>query len=310
MAKHFIILLFLSLIFLLSGCTTLLSAENVFENDLNNTEQEDQQISSSVTLEEAITNTQSDLVENFWFRAHIANNIDNRKNTHMTLDGIMIKPYGYYMRNSLLAEPYEYYRWEDQAYMRHTGNWFRGHEPSLPFDTSYGYDYWKPVLNKANIIATDTVLSIPTTVHEINLTGAEFAQLDRPFLEAQEGSNSSNIAAVLDLTKIRVLFYVGDVAQSTEDREILPIIYKYQTFIQMPIPGAGYMNQEVQHFIFRVNDDRSYLPDVEEIEKFLIEIADIDDEDFEDDVDFEEGDIKDDDLKEGDFKDDDFDELN
>src|SRR5690625_3784516 len=160
-----LLLIYSMTLFLLTACT-LPSGENVFVH----VEEEASTVSSSsVSLEEAIAHTESDLLERFWFRAHVANNIEKRRITHMTTNGIVVRPDGYYMNNSFITKPYEYYRLDDDVYIRNNNNWFRGREPSLPFDPFYGFDVWKPVLNKATVIREDDVLSIPVHVHEIEL---------------------------------------------------------------------------------------------------------------------------------------------
>lgn len=254
---------------LLSGCT-LQSGLNVFDSAVETGFAVVDEEKDVVPLLEAIQQTQSDLVKKFWFRAHIANNIEKRRTTYMTVNGIVIRPHGYYMHNRLVAQPFEYYRWDDQVYVRHEEQWYPGREPSLPFDVFYGFDYWETYVDKAQLIGEDEVLSIPTHVYELQLSGRELLDMDVPMFRDLK-SDIEKIKALVDETKVRVLFYVGQASESNEQRDILPIIYKYQTWIQMPIPGAGYMEQEVQHFIFRVNEDNVEMNSVEEIEKYLID---------------------------------------
>lgn len=271
--RFFVATLFLFTLLLLSGCT-LESGLNVFDSAVETslaTVEEDQEV---VSLAEAMEHTQSDLVDKFWFRAHVANNIEKRRTTYMTVNGIVVRPHGYYMHNRLVAQPFEYYRWDDNIYVRQNQNWFRGREASLPFDIFYGFEHWQPYLERATLLGEDEVLSVPTFVYEIELTGEEMLNMDVPmFADLKE--DTEKIKPLLNETKVRVLFYVGQADKSTEQREVLPIIYKYQTWIQMPIPGAGYMEQEVQHFIFRVNEDNVEMNSLEEIEKYVIEIDEV-----------------------------------
>lgn len=263
----------LGLSLFLSGCTVK-SGLNVFDSAVETSLAVIDEERQLVSLADAITHTQSDLVEKFWFRAHIANNIEKRRTTYMTVNGIVIRPHGYYMHNRLVAQPFEYYRWDDQVYVRQNENWFRGREPSLPFDVFYGFDYWLDYAEQATLIGEDEVLSVPTFVYELELSGDEWLTMDVPMFHDLK-VEMEKIKPLLAETKVRVLFYVGQEERSTEQKEILPIIYKYQTWIQMPIPGAGYMEQEVQHFIFRVNEDNVEMNTVEELEKYVIEIDDM-----------------------------------
>lgn len=268
MDKKYIIILWSTLLLVLTACT-IPSGENVFTDEA---EEEQTAIEKSeVTLEEAIENTASDLLERFWFRAHVANNIEKRRITHMTTNGIVIRPDGYYMNNSFITKPYEYYRLGDRVYVRNNENWFRGREPNVPFDPFYGFDAWLPVADRATLLREDDVLSIPTVVYEIELTGDEFLQLHPDGFE-QLPEEMKTMKPLLDETNVRTLFYVGQTEKGTDDLHILPVIYKYETWIQMPVPGAGYMEQEIQHFIFRVNEESVEMPDVDEIERYLIDI--------------------------------------
>lgn len=261
--------LFLLAILVLSGCTVK-SGPKVFDTAEETGFAPVDEEKEAVSLLEAIQHTQSDLVEKFWFRAHIANNIEKRRTTYMTVNGIVIRPHGYYMHNRLVAQPFEYYRWDDQVYIRHEEEWYPGREPSLPFDVFYGFQFWEPYVEKARLVGEDEVLSIPTHVYEIELNGRELLDMDVPMFGDLK-RDMEKIEALIEETRVRVLFYVGQVEKSNEQREILPIIYKYQTWIQMPIPGAGFMEQEVQHFIFRVNEDNVEMNSVEEIEKYLVD---------------------------------------
>ncbi|HLQ74396.1 MAG TPA: hypothetical protein VK125_09210 [Bacillota bacterium] len=272
--------MFQSLIILslfLTGCS-ISSGPLIFDDE------EDEEIiepseeqKNILLLEEAMHNTESNMVENFWFRAHIANNIEKRRNTHMTVDGIVMRPDGYYMKNTLVTEPYEYYRWGDDVYIRQNDNWFRGREPELPFDIFYGFDQWKDLADEAIATRTDTVLDVPTIVYELELTGEEMLQVDPSYFEDILDDDNEQLDNVLDLTEVHVSFYIGDETEQMEGREVLPIVYKLAVNISMPIPDAGYMEQDIEHFIFRVNSDSTEMTEREEIEEYIIEIDDAQD---------------------------------
>lgn len=270
-----IVLIYLTAILMLVGCSVS-SGPKQFDNELTSETNTalPEKATEIIPLKEAIDHTQSDLVKQFWFRAHIANNIEKRRNTHMTVNGIVKRPHGYYMRNTLVTQPYEYYRWNDQTFIRQNNNWFRGREPELPFDIFYGFHKWEPLLGRSEVIRADDVLGIPTIVHQIELNGIELLDLDDSFAHYLPTDEQTQLTNVLDNTNVQALFYVGDITQSTDDREVLPIIYKSQIFIQMPVPDAGYMEQEVQHFIFRVNLDNIEMTSIDEIERYVIEIDD------------------------------------
>ncbi|MFA9559340.1 hypothetical protein ACERII_18670 [Evansella sp. AB-rgal1] len=270
MPKFGLLITYLALFVGLAGCSTLPSAENVFEN--NDTAIEANEVQATVSLVDAIDYTQSDLLDRYWFRAYVANNIEKRRITHRSANGIVVQPEGYYMNNTFITRPYEYFQTDGQSYVRNNKNWFRGREPIVSFDPFYGFEEWSPFFDRSEIIGEDLVLSVPTAVHQIELTGRELSELDSPLIEQLTGREIDRLTPILDQTRIRVLFYIGQPEKSTGDMNVLPIIYKYQTWIQMPIPGAGYMEQEIQHFLFRVNEEVVRLPDVDQIERYVIEI--------------------------------------
>lgn len=272
MLKYAIRFVCLVLLLVVTGCTTLPSADNVFENNYPVDIDSNKEVEASVSLEEAIAYTESDMLKRYWFRAYVASNIEKRRVTHMTRNGIVVQPHGFYMNNSFITKPYDYYQWDNESYIRMNNNWFRGREQEVPFEPTFGFGEWQPLLGQAEIIGEDTVLSIPTTVHQIELSGQELIELESPLLQGLSENIGDELAPLLEQTNIRVLFYVGQPEKSTDDIDVLPVIYKFQTWIQMPIPGAGYMEQEIQHFIFRVNEESVEMIDVEQIERFLIEI--------------------------------------
>lgn len=265
-----LLLLFCSSFLFIAGCNTLPSGENVF--DSSSDEKETFTEKPSLTLEEAIENTESDLLERFWFRAHIANNIEKRRITHMTINGIVVRPHGYYMINTLMTKQYEYYRWDDEVFIRHEQNWFRAREPELAFDPFYGFSEWKRYLQRAQLVRQDNVLGIPTYVYEIQLTGKELLDNHPSFFAPLKTDELEKITPILEQSTIKVFFYVGDVDNEQFQNKVLPVIYKFQAIIQMPVAGAGYMEQEVQYFIFRVNDESVELTPKEEIEKYVIDM--------------------------------------
>lgn len=276
MIKNMCRILVLLVIFL-SGCSLSsgpLTFDDEAEEEVNVPSEEQKNI---LKLDEAIDNTESDMVENFWFRAHIANDIEKRRNTHMTVDGIVMRPHGYYMKNTLVTEPYEYYRWDDHIYIRQNDNWFRGREPEHPFDIFYGFDRWREMVDQAEATHTDTVLDVPTIVYEMDLTGEELLQVDPSYFEHILDEDNKQLDKVLDHTEVRVSFYVGDETEQMEGRDVLPIVYKLAVNISMPIPDAGYMEQDIEHFIFRVNSESTEMTDREEIEQYIIEIDDAQD---------------------------------
>ena len=263
--------LFAASLTFLSGCV-IESAERSFENGGEDTfaplAHEDY-----ISLEEAIAYTDSDLLEQFWFRAYVANNIEKRRITHMTNNGIVDRENeSYYAVNSFVTRPYDYFRDPDHVFLRRAGNWFDGREPVVPYDIFYGFEEWGDALDDAEVVGMGEVLSIPTFVHELTLSGEELFGLGADTLQELSGPEADRLAPILDNTDVTVHFYVGDETQSTDETEILPVIYKYEIFIDMPVPGAGFMEQEMQYFLFRVNDPGIDMVEADEIAPFVIEI--------------------------------------
>lgn len=270
-----IIIPFVMAILAISGCTVASESkefENIYKDDTNKVGLNE--VKTVVPLEEAIIKTQSNLVKQYWFRSHIANNIEKRRSTYMTLDGVVINPDGYYMRNTLVTQPFDFYQWNNHTYIRQNDNWFHGRTKEVPFETTFNFDSWMPLLNRSEIVRVDDVLGVPTIVHQIELTGDELLELEHPFAKSFPSKRASGLSNILKNTNVQVLFYIGDISKSTSEREILPIIYKHQVWIQMPIPDAGYMEQEIQHFLFRVNSENIEMLSVEDIERYVINIED------------------------------------
>lgn len=263
--------LILMISLLLSGCFVLESGDKTFDS-------EHEEIETGLPHEEyiplikAVENTQSDLLEQFWFRAFVANDIEKRRITHMTHNGIIDREEErYYAVNSFATRSYDYFRDPDNVFLRRSSNWFEGREPVVPFGIFDGFEEWGPYLEDAEVVGTDEVLGIPVFVHEITLSGSELMDLNPETLQMLTGQRGTRLEPILNNTSVTVQFRVGDDTQASDDLDILPVIYQYNTWIDMPIPGAGYMEQEIQYFLFRVNDPGIDMVNADEIAPFVIE---------------------------------------
>ncbi|WP_134699947.1 hypothetical protein [Ammoniphilus sp. YIM 78166] len=264
--------LLLSVLLLLTGCT-IPSSKTVFSL----TEQQNPNVTTMDArglLQEAVKMTteghpgDKKRSNEFWYNGYIRNSIGDRKTTSM-YEGILIRPSQAYLVNGRMAGiPFSYYRWEDHYYLKKGDVWFRASKDQvLPYDPFNGFLDWLPLMDNAQKLPDDAVLNTPTDVIEVRISGKEWVEKSTSplFEELKEKiATDPSLAHVLDNSVVKTTIWIGK-----EDR----YIYQYRTWIVMPLPGGGYVDQEVYFRFYKFGDpgipDRVKQP--EEVEKWVVE---------------------------------------
>lgn len=265
--------LVLSVLLLLTGCT-IPSSKTVFSL----TEQQAPNVATldaRSLLQEAVKMTTEGHPDDkkrsnseFWYNGYIRNSIGDRKTTSM-YEGILIRPSQAYLVNGRMAGiPFSYYRWEDHYYLKKGDVWFRASKDQvLPYDPFNGFLDWLPLMENAQKLPDDAVLNIPTDVIEVKISGKEWVEKSTSplFQELKERITADpSLAHVLDNSVVKTTIWIGKKHR---------YIYQYRTWIIMPLPGGGYVDQEVYFRFYKFGDSgiRDRVKEPQEVEKWVIE---------------------------------------
>ena len=254
---------------LLSGCTYE-SGTKQFANELTpeKSEQAVAQTESGVewfkaSLKNAETNPDA---QKFWYNGYIKNTILSRQTNGM-FDGVVVKPEGYLVNASIATQKYQYLVRGDKRYIRASDNWLEAKDNPLPINVMQGYEDWLPFLDKAVQLEDEKVLGTMCVPFQIKISGEEWLAKSKSDLFApfkQELANRSDLQQILKHSTVKMTFWIG---KDPKDR----LLHQYQTWIILPIPGAGYMDQEVIYRFFKYNDPGIQLTDLKEVEKYLLQ---------------------------------------
>ncbi|RFB38487.1 hypothetical protein [Brevibacillus sp. VP] len=199
----------------------------------------------------------------YWFSGYVKNRMMSRETTSM-FDGIVEGPDAYQVTGRIARQEFVYYRKGDKRYIFKGGNWITAREEPIPIDVFRGYEAWLPFLDKAVQMPDEKVISTETIPYQIKITGKEWVEkadsnLFAPFKEHLQDRPDMN--EILANTTIKMTVGIGK-----DDG----LIHSYQTWIILPIPGGGYMDQEVKFTFFKYGENIQ-MKDPEEVKKYLLD---------------------------------------
>ncbi len=304
--KGFFIALSLVLVFLLSSCSYPSDARVFNQQEQTTYPLSNPEEVLKLAIE---TNQQSEIAQKVWFSGWIANNIQKRRTTNMysgvlisphgyytdaRLVGI---PYRYYKWDDY------YYIWTGKTdWQRVTPDQIE-HLSFQPFDHLI---WWEPFFNRAVQLPNEKILSKDTFVYQIKLSGDEWInQSNNPIFEPVHAmlKETEYLDTLLEQTDVTMTVWIGNDEYTEEDitnlaekkninienKEELKqwitenrfiwnsdkqiythhLIYQYQAKIQLPIPGAGYMDQEIYFRFYKYDDPGISIQTPEEMEKYI-----------------------------------------
>lgn len=231
---------------LLSGCTMPSSTKNLPLSDDQTAKAE---INGQPILQEAIQTTNTSPGANqFWYKGYIKNSIEKRTTTSM-YDGVVVRPNQAYLVNARMAgKPFQYYRWGDKQFIKSDDVWYKARkEDVLPFDPLHGFSDWLPLFSHAYQLPDDAVLNKPCSVIQVKISGKDWVTKSPSpiFYQLKSQLSSQELNQVLDNTIVKTTFWIGK-----EDH----YIYQYDTWIVMPLPEAGYFDQETFFQFYKFGD--------------------------------------------------------
>lgn len=211
--------------------------------------------------------------QSFWYTGYVKNNIGRRSTTSM-YDGIVYRPGDAYQVNGRVAtRTYQYFHFGDKSYINRGGVWFRGNpEEMQPLDPLAGFSDWLPFMTDAVQLPDSEVLSTPTDVIQVQLDAREWVERSPSILFdelREELADDETLQHVLENTVVKMTLWIGKEDAPKQANYIL----QYSTWLVMPLPGGGYLDQET-FFRFYQHDDPAIVDQLsspDRIEKYVVD---------------------------------------
>lgn len=199
-----------------------------------------------------------------WYKGHVKNMILSRSTTSM-FNGAVINGKGYNVDARIAAQPYSYYRIHDKHYIKAKEQFVTAPDEPLAFNVLLGFDDWLPFMEQAVQLPDEKVIGVETVPFQLKMTGAEWLMNSQsPLFEPlkKQLAERPDLDYILKESTIKTTFWFGK-----EDR----LIHQYETWIILPLPEAGTLDQQVHFNLYKYGDTGGiHIKEPEEIEQYLL----------------------------------------
>ncbi|CAM5794981.1 MULTISPECIES: hypothetical protein [Brevibacillus] len=250
---------------LLTGCTYESGPKSFALTNYGATDSTPAQTESATEwLQTALEKGKTDPnAQKYWYKGHVINYIMARTTTSM-FNGAVRNPDGYNVDARIARQDYQYYRIGDKNYVRVKDAWMTARETPLEFDVLKGFDDWLPFLDQAVQLNDDKVYGTVCVPFQLKITGAEWLEKSNsPLFESlkKQLGDRPDLDYILKESTIKTTFWIGK-----DDR----LLHQYETWIILPMPEGGTMDQQIFFQMFKYNDSGIEIKDPEEVEKYLL----------------------------------------
>lgn len=268
LGKRIGILSLTALLLVLGGCTYESGPKQFALEAAKSADQDQvkQTANAREALEEALRVAKSDPeAQKFWYKGHVKNTLLSRTTTSM-FEGAVIKPSGYNVDARIARQTYQYYQIDGKRYVRVKDAWITAQEDPLPFDVMHGFENLLPLMDRAEqvSISDNKIYGVECTPFQIKMNVSEWLAMSKSELFEplrQELAGRPDMQKILDNSTVKMTIWIGK-----EDHRF----YQYETWIILPFPDGGYMDQQILFSFYKYNDPGIKIKDPKEVEKYLL----------------------------------------
>jgi hypothetical protein len=264
---------------LLAGCTVLPSERSAFPEGTSGAgvpviETPQDTVDARPVLEEALLAMEAE-ADKYWYSGYIRNPMEKHLVNSM-FDGVVLRPKQAYLINARIAgQPYQYYSYEGVNYLKDQDRWYPiPGNVALPFDPLAGFADWLPLMEKAVKKPDEQVLGAWSDVYEVRISGKSWIESSPSLLfeelKAVLDAGSDDLSRLLEQAIVKTTLKIGK-----EDR----FIREYDTWIVMPLPDGGYVDQRIYVRLYRFDDpsiEAQQLPVPSRIEDWIKQYDELD----------------------------------
>lgn len=258
--------LFLMALLLLGGCTYESGPKQfALETAQPAKEEIKQTVNARDALAEALQIAKTDpKAQKFWYKGHVKNTLMSRTTTSM-FEGAVVKPSGYNVDARIARQTYQYYQIDGKRYVRVGDAWITAKEDPLPFDVMRGFEDLLPLMDRAvQVKEGEEIYGVDTYPFQIKMNATEWLAMSKSELFEplrQQMAGRPDMQKILDNSTVKMTVWIGK-----EDKRF----YQYETWIILPFPDGGYMDQQILFSFYKYNDPGIKIKDPKEVEKYLL----------------------------------------
>lgn len=196
----------------------------------------------------------------FYFSGWQVTKIQKRSVSLIT-NGSFDKAKGYILDARIFGQPYRYYRWGNDVYLSQSDKWRKAAPSTTPVEPFANFSKLQFLTGKAVQLPDEAILSKNCNVYQLPLDYSDSVKA----AEAM-GINLSDVEVTGTeqfMSQLKMTFTIW--AGKSDN-----FIYQFQTAVNMPVPGAGSLYQEVKYKFWDYNSSTVNVPAPEKIKRYLI----------------------------------------
>lgn len=196
----------------------------------------------------------------FYFSGWQVTKIQKRSISLIT-NGSFDKDKGYILDARIFGQPYRYYRWGNDVYLSESDRWRQVAPSDAPMEPFADFDKLRFLAGKAVQLPDEAILSKKCNVYQITLDYSDAVKAAQAMglnLSADTGTDAGRFMSQMTMT--------FTVWTGKSDN----FIYQFQTAMNMPVPGAGSLYQEVKYKFWDYNSSTVNIPSPQKIQRYII----------------------------------------
>lgn len=214
---------------------------------------------ASEKLAEAFETTARD-GNKFYFSGWQVTKIQKRS-IAMYTNGSFDKEKGFILDARIFGQPYRYYRWGQDVYISQSDKWRKAAAAELPVEPFNDFDKLQFLTGKAVQLPDEAILSKKCNVYQIPLDYNDAVKVAQAMGLSMAADEPRGTEQFMSRMKMTFTIWAG---QSDN------FIYQFQTALNMPVPGAGSLYQEVKYKFWDYNSSTVNVPAPEKIQRYII----------------------------------------
>lgn len=196
----------------------------------------------------------------FYFSGWQVTKIQKRSLSLIT-NGSFDKDKGYILDARIFGQPYRYYRWKNDVYISESDKWRKAAPSDAPLAPFADFDKLTFLTGKAVQLPDEAILSKKCNVYRMTLgykDAVRAAQAMGVNLSAETNSDTGRFMSGMTMS------FTVWAGQSDN------FIYQFQTAMNMPVPEAGSLYQEVKYKFWDYNSSTVNIPSPQKIQRYII----------------------------------------
>lgn len=197
----------------------------------------------------------------FYFSGWQVTKIQKRSISLIT-NGSFDKAKGYILDARIFGQPYRYYRWGDDVYISQSDKWRKAEPSTTPVEPFADFSKLQFLTGQAVQLPDEAILSKKCNVYQIPLDYNDSVKAAQAMGLNLSDYNTADTGQFMSQMKMTFTIWTGK-----SDN----FIYQFKTAMNMPVPGAGSLYQEVKYKFWDYNSSTVNVPNPQKIQRYIVE---------------------------------------